>query len=605
MAIRNSICGLLLALCILITPVIAVAQPVIADTQLATAGTPSAEPISVPPIDLSKDVSGAIAPPAMSMTETEQKVLDYLEKDESAQAQKLLNSTIAKSKGNKDSELLSLRAYLHFQSNDYKKAAQDLQKSLSQKHGGASDASGYRAFHITALRIKCLGDTYYSMHRKKEALKQYQDALLLTQRSPELDALRVCILEPLTSCLIDDGDFENAQIQGEQLVACCQRLASDGQLVNIGPLFWSQIELLRIYKEQGEKEKSQPLHASVASLLKTLNSLRNELTSPLTLSERAAFPARLRTALLSQYIAQIQPKRLSEYLWLTANYRLRSLPLISWQPGESKAGGTPTLPGEHKPVAAILCVHGLGLENRAFASFAAEMTKRDFAVYAMDARGFGAWQSEFGSQTVNFDQTLSDIHTIINLIKEESPDVPVFLLGESMGGALALRAAVDYSADMTGIIASVPSAERFGDARMSLRVATHFLRHPNRPFDIGSEIATQETAHQEIRNLIEADPKARQNLSAVELIKFNKFMIATQKKCSLIKTTPVLVVQGLADRLVKPKGTYEMFDNVRSPDKAMLIIGNAEHLIFETPQQSPVLLDGLTAWLNNHIPGKN
>jgi hypothetical protein len=32
----------------------------------------------------------------------------------------------------------------------------------------------------------------------------------------------------------------------------------------------------------------------------------------------------------------------------------------------------------------------------------------------------------------------------------------------------------------------------------------------------------------------------------------------------------------------------------------MIVIGSAEHLIFETPSQSQVLLDGLAAWINDH-----
>ena len=53
----------------------------------------------------------------------------------------------------------------------------------------------------------------------------------------------------------------------------------------------------------------------------------------------------------------------------------------------------------------------------------------------------------------------------------------------------------------------------------------------------------------------------------MELLKFDRFMKETKKRCSLIDATPMMVVQGMADRLVKPKGTYDMYDNISSPDK--------------------------------------
>jgi lysophospholipase len=127
------------------------------------------------------------------------------------------------------------------------------------------------------------------------------------------------------------------------------------------------------------------------------------------------------------------------------------------------------------------------------------------------------------------------------------------------------------------------------------------LRDPNKPFNIGSQVAEQATSKQSLRDIWKRDPKAKQDLSPIELIKFDKFMKDTKKRCTAIHGTPVMIVQGMADQLVKPRGTYEMFDNVRSKDKTMLIIGSAEHLIFETPKQSKVLLDGLASWLNDHV----
>lgn len=536
--------------------------------------------IDVPHIEVSKKDSSLCAPSDLSLTEWQQKVLESLENGRSTEAKKLVRSEIEKTKG-ANPELLYLLAYINSQTHNYKEAIKQLQKVLRQEN---SSPDRYRAF-----QIKCIGDCYYHMHHNKDALKQYKRALLMSNGLSELDPLRVQILEPLTGCLIEEGSLAEALSYEEQLHSLCERLARDKQLVNFGPLFWSEIELLQIYEQRGEQDKYEQLHKSFLVLLDRLLSLRNQLYAPLSLSEKVVFPSYLKQVLLAQYIALNNPTTLPEYLWLSSSYRLRTLPLISWEPQGQKAN------------AVILCLHGLLLENRVFDPFACEMTARNFLVYAMDVRSFGSWQSEFTKETTSFNRSLSDIHAAIRVIKERHPNLPIFLLGESMGGALALRAASEFGNDMTGVICSACSGEFYDEANLSIRTAAHLLLHPSRPFDIGAKVAAQATSNPKLITLWKMDPMSKEKQSPIELIKLKDFMLTTQHRCNLIKSTPVLVVQGLADRLVNPKGTYNLFDNISSPDKAMIILGNGEHLIFETPDQSPVLLDGLTAWLNNHI----
>jgi alpha-beta hydrolase superfamily lysophospholipase len=83
-------------------------------------------------------------------------------------------------------------------------------------------------------------------------------------------------------------------------------------------------------------------------------------------------------------------------------------------------------------------------------------------------------------------------------------------------------------------------------------------------------------------------------------MRFAIFMRRTQSHCGDIKTLPVLMVQGLKDKLVKPQGTYDLFAAVKSDDKTMMIVGNAEHLIFETDNQNSIVLDSLSSWIDKH-----
>lgn len=525
---------------------------------------------------------------ALTVSDQDHEILDLLEKGKNGQAEKLILSRLAKAEGDKKSELLYLLACLDFQTHKYQRSLGKLKVILNgQVSAEHSEASA------RASQIKYAGDCYYRLHRTEQAIRWYKRGLLLAE-ADTLEPLRIDILESLTACLMEKEEYAEAKKYAEELVSRCRALSNNQELANIGVLFWSEISLLQIYKQLGDSANYDELRRNFIPLLRRLMHLRTELNAPLNTAQRLALPLRVKTLMLSESVAQHKPKTLAEYLWLVSTYRLRGLPLISWEPLDGSV-----------PKAAIICVHAFGLENRAFEWFAAQMIERHFVVYAVDVRGFGSWQSEMGGEFINFGHALSDIRAVSEIIKELSPGVPVFLLGESMGGALVLQAASESGWHVNGVIASVPSAERYGETRMTLRVATHLLCQPRKPFNIVDRLALQATSNEELRTIWEEDPFSRHEFSPLELMRLNHFMIKTLDNCSLIRSTPVLIVQGLADRLVRPKGTYEMFDRVRSTDKAMIIIGSAEHLIFETTNQSVVLLDGLTAWLNNKVSKGN
>jgi alpha-beta hydrolase superfamily lysophospholipase len=68
-----------------------------------------------------------------------------------------------------------------------------------------------------------------------------------------------------------------------------------------------------------------------------------------------------------------------------------------------------------------------------------------------------------------------------------------------------------------------------------------------------------------------------------------------------IQRTPVLFVQGVEDKLVKPEGTVELYNEIACPDKEIVLIPNAEHLIFEENQFTDKDIDLVTQWIDRHV----
>ncbi len=251
-----------------------------------------------------------------------------------------------------------------------------------------------------------------------------------------------------------------------------------------------------------------------------------------------------------------------------------------------------------KPQIALLCIHGLGLYSGAYQAFGTRIAKLGIATYAIDVRGFGSWMKAKGHTEVDFKACLYDVKRALTAIRRTHPGAPVFIMGESMGGAIALRAAAMYPELVEGVISSVPASERFQQKKTDLKVALEYLKGRNKPFDIGTSIVQQATQNEQLRQDWSSDPLDRMNLSANELIQFQSFMNENHEAAKEITDDPVLFVQGTKDKLVKPDGTWELFNKLGTPDKYFYAVPS-EHLIFEEGQSKAADLDRLTVLASN------
>ncbi len=256
------------------------------------------------------------------------------------------------------------------------------------------------------------------------------------------------------------------------------------------------------------------------------------------------------------------------------------------------------LPKNVQPKVVLLCVHGLGLNSDAFEDFGQQMQKEGIGVFAVDVRGFGAWMQLKGRTECDFKSCISDVESALKVLHTAYPDKPIFVLGESMGGAIAMRVASEHPELVAGLVSSVPTGDRFHKTKYKLRVALQLVTmRGGKPLDVGTQLikdATEDTASQ---TSWKNDPLNRLKLSSKELMQFQRFMNENHETAKLIDKTPVLFLVGLSDRLAKPEGTIELFNQIAAADKKLVTIKSAEHLIFERQKISPELKKVLVDWL--------
>lgn len=272
----------------------------------------------------------------------------------------------------------------------------------------------------------------------------------------------------------------------------------------------------------------------------------------------------------------------------------RDIKCISWLPND-------------KPRVAMLCIHGFSLHKGCYAAFGREMAKDGIATYALDLRGFGELKTTSETSSLDFDGCLVDIKTVLEQIRKNHPGLPVVILGESMGGAVALRAVALYPELVSGLIASVPARDRFGMSGGETKVAikaglsTIFGGYSKKMDNVALSAVQKISEKEEVRSEWKNDPLMRTDFSPKEFVQFDKFMSENLSAASMVKNTPVLFVQGTNDKLIRPAGTWKLFEHLETPNRQMVLSKNSEHLIFEEGQFKPDDLRFVTTWIDRNI----
>ena len=130
------------------------------------------------------------------------------------------------------------------------------------------------------------------------------------------------------------------------------------------------------------------------------------------------------------------------------------------------------------PRAMIVALHGMGDYSNAFDSPGKVWAKMGITTLAYDQRGFGAGPNPglWAGAAVMRD----DLHDAVAAAHARYPGIPLFALGESMGGAVlltALASATPRKLDVAGVILVAPAVWSRGDMPLSYRAALFLAAH--------------------------------------------------------------------------------------------------------------------------------
>ncbi len=256
------------------------------------------------------------------------------------------------------------------------------------------------------------------------------------------------------------------------------------------------------------------------------------------------------------------------------------------------------LPDE-APRAVILIVHGLAEHSGRYGNVVDHFVPRGYALFGFDLPGHG---KSFGRRVHvhRFKDYTDTVDRCLSMVRTSFPDIPLFLIGHSMGGLIAATYLLEHQDRPAAAVLSAPSVkahDNLSPLTVALGKVLSFLMPGAGILQLEAEGVSRDT---NVVQAYEKDPlvyrgKVTARLAA-ELLAAMRRLSAEASRITL----PLLLLQGSADRLVDPEGARRLYDKVSSSDKKILIYEGLYHEVFNEPEHARVLQD-VDDWLELHL----
>lgn len=256
------------------------------------------------------------------------------------------------------------------------------------------------------------------------------------------------------------------------------------------------------------------------------------------------------------------------------------LPLSVWRPQE-------------EPRAVALALHGFNDYRQAFSGVGAFLSARGIATYAYDQRGFGATAQR--GIWPDAERLVDDVRTAAALLRKEYPGRPLYLLGESMGGAVAMSVLAETPEAADGAV--LVAAAVWGRATMNplQRALLWLLAHSAPGWRLsGSWLGITASDNAAMLRALGEDPLVIKKARADALWGMIDLMDRALASAPAL-TVPTLVLYGEHDEVIPRRPTCHML-SVLNPAARVVIYPNGYHMLTRD-LGARVVLEDLAAWL--------
>lgn len=267
--------------------------------------------------------------------------------------------------------------------------------------------------------------------------------------------------------------------------------------------------------------------------------------------------------------------------WRAADGAL--FPLRSWLPS------TP-------PKAVVLALHGMNDYSNAFDAPGKALAAKGIATYAYDQRGFG--NGPHPGFWSNASTMASDLNAAARLLHDRHPDAPLYVLGESMGGAVAIVAAQVPSPAISGVILSAPAV--WGRTSMSwFQHGALWLAQKVAPgwTLTGRGLGIQASDNIEMLRALSRDLLVIKATRVDAIHGLVDLMDEAQTAIAVLHV-PVLVLYGEKDQVIPSPPTWAAIRRLPELGKTQRVALYADgwHMLLRD-LQAQVVIDDIAAWI--------
>ncbi len=211
--------------------------------------------------------------------------------------------------------------------------------------------------------------------------------------------------------------------------------------------------------------------------------------------------------------------------------------------------------------AIILAVHGYNDYSNSFKTPATFLSKFGISTFAIDLRGFG--KNNDRGEWYPLEIHMQDVKYFLKKLKKDNKDKKIFILGESMGGAIVLSTILKYEIHVDGVILIAPAIWNFSEKNKIKSVLLSAISKllPNLKIRGSSYVSVKPSNNQKMLKELSKDklfihePKLRSMNGIVKLM--DESFIYAKNYFNNLKSRTLLIIPAI-DEIVPRKPLMEI-----------------------------------------------
>lgn len=253
------------------------------------------------------------------------------------------------------------------------------------------------------------------------------------------------------------------------------------------------------------------------------------------------------------------------------------------------------------PRGVVIVAHGYAEHCGRYLPFAEHLTSRGIAAVGLDHRGHGTSEGPRG-HCRDFEEYVADLRTLVDLAEQWWPGVPRVLFGHSMGGLIAFLYLLRHGDTVRAAALSSPAfAVAPQGPRWQLAIVGLLARIVPR-FAFTTKLDADALARDpEVGRAYVADPLVHRRATAAFARAFGRAQARALTVAHTV-TTPLLILQAGADRLVSPAGVTAIGARLRCTNDVQILPGYYHELLNEPVTERARVIDLLDRWCDRFLP---